>query len=48
MNKDKQYIVEFVKGLATKNYSKAEKSLQLAINEKIKNRIAENLTKSKR
>jgi hypothetical protein len=43
MNKDKRYILEFVKNLSTKNYSSAEKALKMAVNEKIKDRIKSNL-----
>lgn len=43
MNKDKQYILEFVKNLSTKNYSNAEKALRLAIDEKMKARIRSSL-----
>ena len=43
MNKDKRYILEFVKNLSTKNYSGAEKALKLAVDEKIKDRIRVNL-----
>lgn len=43
--KDKKYLLEFIKNLSERNYSKAEGSLQLAINEKLKNRIRTNLKK---
>lgn len=43
MTKDKHYIFEFVKNLSIKNYSSAEKALQQAINEKVKNRIRKSM-----
>ena len=43
MNKDKRYILEFVKNLSTKNYADAEKALKLAVDEKIKDRIRSSL-----
>jgi len=39
MTTDKQFIIEFIKNLSVKNYNDAEKALQFAINEKVKNRI---------
>ena len=41
--KDRKFLVEFIRNLSERDYSKAHNSLQMAINEKVKNRIKKNL-----
>jgi len=41
--RDKRFLLEFIKNLSERDYSKAEGALQMAVNEKIKSRIKKSL-----